>query len=107
MRAQQMNRASTVGLFVLSFTALLTVLLGMVLPAALNGQIPPPEPDEGTGAHIFQLAIVALVPVGLAFLATADWAQPLQIVRQLAVPAVAVVLAFSIVWFFEHYHPAY
>ena len=42
--------------------------------AALSGQPPGREPDEGTGAHIFQLSIAAMVPATLVFLATADWA---------------------------------
>ena len=104
MRGQQINRISTIGLIVLSLTALLTVLLGLALPAVLSGHIPPPEPDEGTGAHIFQLSIAALVPVGFLSLATADWTQPLRSVRRLAFPAAAVVLAFSILFYFEHYY---
>lgn len=107
MRAQQINRVSAIGLIVLSLTALLTVLLGMVLPAVLSGHIPPPEPDEGTGAHIFQLAIVVLVPVGFVFLATADWTQPFRSMRRLAFPAAAVVLAFGILYYFEKYYAAH
>ena len=67
MRGQQVNRASAFALIVLSLTALLDVLL--------LGYTRPPLPDEGAGAHIFQLAIVALVPTGFVFLATADWTQ--------------------------------
>ena len=78
-------------------------MLGLLLPAVLNGQIPPPEPDEGTLAHVFQLSIVALVPMGLVFLATADWTRPLRNVWRLAFPATAVVLAFSILYYFEKY----
>jgi hypothetical protein len=107
MSPQQINRVSTIGLVVLSLTAFVTVLLGLVLPALLSGQIAPPEPDEGTGAHIFQLSIVALVPMGLIFLATADWTRPLRNVWRLALPAVAVVLAFGILYYFETYYPAH
>jgi len=107
MRAEQINRVSTIGLFVLSLTAFVTVLLGLVLPAVLSGQIPPPEPDEGTGAHIFQLSIAALVPMGFVFLATADWTEPLRSMRRLAFPAAAVVLAFGILYYFETYYPAH
>ncbi len=103
MGAQQVNRSSTAGLVVLSLTALLTVLVGLVLPAVLHGHLPPPEPDEGTSAHIFQLSIVALVPMGFLFLATADWTQPLRSVRRLAFPAAAVTVAFGILYYFEHY----
>ena len=107
MRAQQINRVSSIGLIVLSLTALVTVLLGMVLTAVLSGHITPPEPDEGTGAHVFQLSIASLVPMGLVFLATADWTQPLRSVRRLAFPAAAVVLAFGILYYFEKYYPAH
>jgi hypothetical protein len=100
MRAQQVNRASTIGLIVLSLTALLDVLL--------LGYTRPPLADEGTGAHIFQLSIVALVPTGLLFLATADWTQPVRAVRRLALPAIVVVLAFAALFYLEHYfYPAH
>ncbi len=56
MRAQQINRASTIGLVVLPLAVLLTVLPA-ALRAVLTGQMPTPQPDEGTGAHIFQLSI--------------------------------------------------
>jgi hypothetical protein len=100
MLAQQINRVGGIVLSVLSLTALLDVLL--------LGYTQPPLADEGTGAHIFQLSIVALVPTGLAFLATADWTQPVRIVRRLAFPAAVVVLAFAALYYLEHhYYPAH
>ena len=100
MSTDQINRVSSVAMGALSLTALLDVLL--------LGYTRPPLPDEGTGAHIFQLSIVALLPAGLLFLATADWAQPARIVRRLAVPAVVVVLAFAALYYLEHYfYPAH
>jgi hypothetical protein len=100
MRTQQINRLSSLLLIVLAFTALLDVLL--------VGYTQPPLPDEGTGAHIFQLSIVALVPTGLVFLATADWTQPARPVRRLAFPAVIVILAFAALYYLEHYfYPAH
>ena len=107
MRAQQLNRLSTLGLVVLSLTALLTVL-PFALRAVLTGHIPPPEPDEDTGAHIFQLSIVALAPTGVLFFATADWTQPLRSARRLIFPVVALILAFGILYYFEKvYYPAH
>jgi hypothetical protein len=97
MRAQQINRVSSIGLIVLSLTALLPVLSGY-----LPGH--PPQSDEGAAAHIFQLSIVALVPMTLLFFATADWTQPLRSVRRLAFPAAAVVLAFAALYYLEHYY---
>jgi hypothetical protein len=54
MTGQQINRVSGKFIIVLSLTALLAVL---------SGYFEPPQPDEGTAAHIFQLSIVALVPL--------------------------------------------
>ena len=56
MRGQQINNVSGKVLIVLSLTALLAVL---------SGYTQPPQPDEGAAAHIFQLSIVALVPVAM------------------------------------------
>jgi hypothetical protein len=94
MGKQQINRVSGKILIVLSFAALLAVLSGYTQPA---------QPDEGTAAHIFQLAIVALVPIISLFLATANWSQPFGSVRTLAVPATASVLAFVSLYYLEHY----
>src|SRR5579862_1005271 len=90
----RLNRVSTLGLIVLSLTALMMVL-PFVLFNLMTGHVPPPQTDEGTDIHIFQFAIVALLPVGLIFLVTADWAQPLRSLRRLALPAAMVLLAFS------------
>jgi hypothetical protein len=94
MRGPQINRLSGKVLIVLSSIALLTVL---------SGYTQPPQPDEGAGAHIFQLSIVALVPIILLFLATADWRQPLRSARPLAFPAAALVFAFGALYYLEHY----
>ena len=94
MRVEQINRASSRVLIVLSLTALFAVL---------SGYAQPPQPDEGTAAHIFQLSIVALVPMIILFLATADWRLPLRSARLLAVPAGALVLAFGALYYLEHY----
>jgi len=96
MQRAEINRLSTIGLVVLSLTALLDVLL--------LGYTRPPLPDEGTGAHIFQLSILALVPTGLLFLATADWTRPTRTVRRLVFPAALVVLAFAALYYLEHYY---
>lgn len=97
MDAPEINRASSAGLLVLSLIALVTVLIGFTQP---------PLPDEGTGAHIFQLSIVLLAPTGLVFLATADWTRPLDAARRLVAPGVAVVLAFAALYYLEHYYYA-
>jgi hypothetical protein len=93
MRGQHINRVSTRILIFLSLAALLTVL---------SGYVQPPQPDEGSAAHIFQLSIVALGPTILLFLATADWKQPLRSERPLASPAGALVVAFGALYYLEH-----
>jgi hypothetical protein len=94
MHAQQINRVAGRVIIVLSLTALLAVL---------SGYLQPPQPDEGSAAHIFQLAIVALVPIILLFLATADWRRPSRSTRPLALPVAALVVAFSALYYLEHY----
>jgi len=94
MRGQQINRVSGKLLIVPSLTALLAVL---------SGYTQPPQRDEGAAAHIFQLSIVALVPMFFFFLATADWRQPLRNARPLAFPAAALFLAFGALYYLEHF----
>jgi membrane protease YdiL (CAAX protease family) len=94
MRAQQINRVSGKVIIVLSVIALLAVI---------SGYLQPPQPDEGTAAHIFQLSMVALVPTILLFLATAEWKKPWRSVRPLAFSASALVLAFAALFYLEHY----
>jgi len=94
MREQQINRLSGRVILFLSLLALLTVMIGYTRP---------PLPDEGALAHVFQLSVVALVPMILLFLVTADWKQPLQSARRLAFPAAALVVAFAALYYLEHY----
>jgi ABC-type uncharacterized transport system permease subunit len=94
MRGQQINRVSGKVLIVLSLTALLAVL---------SGYTQPPQSDEGVAAHIFQLSIVAVLPMILLFLATADWRQPLRNLRPLAFPVAVLVFAFGSLYHLEHY----
>ena len=93
MRTERVNRLSGAGLIALSFTALLVVLWGYTQP---------PLPDEGTGAHIFQLSVAALVPVTIVFLGSADWKQPRRTTWPLALAAAALVLAFGALYYLEH-----
>ena len=96
MNSQRINRVSGRIVILLSVIALLTVFSGYLHP-------PQHETDEGAAAHIFQLSIVALVPMILLFLGTADWKQPRQSARALAFPAVALVVAFGALYYLEHY----
>jgi prepilin signal peptidase PulO-like enzyme (type II secretory pathway) len=94
MTQLQINRLSGRLVFFLSLIALLAVL---------SGYTHPPQADEGTAAHIFQLSIVLVVLTGLLYFATADWDKPLQSARPLALPAVAIALAFAALYYLEHY----
>jgi peptidoglycan biosynthesis protein MviN/MurJ (putative lipid II flippase) len=94
MEAQPINRVCGSVLIALSLTALLAVLTGYAQAT---------QPDEGTGAHIFQLAIVAVVPAMLLFFVTADWRQKWRSARPLIIPVVALVLAFAALYYLEHY----
>jgi hypothetical protein len=94
MRVQQINRISGRVLIILALIALVTVI---------SGYFGPRQSDEGAAAHIFQLSIVTLLPIGLLFFATADWKAPLRSTRILVIPAGVVVLAFGALYYLEHY----
>jgi hypothetical protein len=100
MQEEKINRVSAIVLIVLSLIALFDVLL--------LGYTRPRLSDEGAGAHIFQLSMIALVLAGFLFLSTADWTQPVRIVRRLAFPVVVAILAFAALFYLEHYfYPAH
>jgi hypothetical protein len=100
MDAARINRLSAIALTVFAAVALLDVLV--------VGYTQPPLADEGAGAHIFQVSILALAPFGLLMLVTADWSAPVRIAQRLALPAVVVVLAFAALYYLEHYfYPAH
>jgi hypothetical protein len=89
------HRASGVALTVLSCTALLTIAIGVL-------QRQPPQPDEGTLAHIFQLSVGLAGLTLLVFLATWDRDQSPRSVRTLIVSGIVLVLAFGALYYFEH-----
>jgi hypothetical protein len=101
------NRTSSVAFTVLCVTAFGTVFQAVVR-GLIAGHVPPPEADEGTAAHIFQLAVVGAVGVGLILVATTDWRHPWRGIRPILLPGVALVLAVAIVFYFENiYYPAH
>ena len=103
MTGQRIRRVSGGVMIGLSLVALVTVLSALRVSFRPFSIYPKPSlPDEGTQAHIFQLSIVALAPAIVIFLATADWKRPLQTARPLAISAVAVVIAFGLLYYFEH-----
>jgi hypothetical protein len=94
MLSQRLNRFSRTCLIAFPLIALLTVL---------TGYLQAPQPDEGWGAHIFQLSIVLFGGTLLVYLTTADWKQPIRSARALLVPGSVLVLAFAALFYLEHY----
>lgn len=79
-----------------------TALAVAALLAVLSASPGPPARDEGTAAHIFQLAVMgAVLALGL-FLATADWRRPWPAVRRLVTPVAVLAVAFRVLYMFEH-----
>ncbi len=101
MKMQTVNRVSGYVVFGLALFAMFLVIGATVL-VMLGLFNPAPGGDEGTAARLFQLAIVLLLPAGLAFLVTADWSRPLAVVKRLVVPGAAVVVAFAVLYVMEH-----
>jgi len=101
MRNQTINRVSSYVVLGLSLFAMFLVW-GATILTMLGMFNPSPDGDEGTAAHLFQLAIGLLLPTGLAFLVTADWRQPLKVAKRLVLPAVALLLAFMTLYYMEH-----
>jgi len=95
MHAIRLHRLSARILLMLSLIALLTVG---------TGYFQPPQQDEGTAAHIFQSTIVLSALAGILFLTTADWRQPGQSIRAIALPASVLLLAFAALYYLEHFY---
>jgi hypothetical protein len=102
MSNQTINRVS--GRIVLGLSLFAMFLVGGATILTLLGMFnPSPDGDEGTAAHLFQLTIALLLPSGLTFLVTANWRQPLQVAKRLALPALALVVAFMTLYYMEHW----
>ena len=100
MSEQNVNRISGFLVLGLSLFAM-ALVVGATILASLGRLNPAPDGDEGTLAHLFQLAIVMLVPAGLTFLITANWERPLGVAKRLVVPAAALLVAFSTLYYME------
>ncbi len=95
MDREKINRISGIVPIVLSLIA-----FGVVIVSVLTGW-GKGDADEGAGAHIFQLLIVAEVPFILVFIATADWKKVGRVAGLIALQAAALALAFAPVAFFK------
>ena len=93
------NRFSSWAMHVLSLFAACLVVGATVLTKLGRLQ---PSADEGTAAHLFQLAVALSVPAGLVYLLSADWRRPGRVVMGLLVPALALVVAFATLYSMEH-----
>jgi hypothetical protein len=91
----RLNRITGIALIVLSLIALSPLVFAYLVPQ-------PPQDDEGTLAHIFQIAVVLQLPVLVVFLATADWDHPLRSLRPTAVQFAVMAVAFTALYQFEH-----
>ena len=97
-----MNTNPTRGLH--RFGALAVLFLSIVaLATVLTGIGRPPEPDEGTAAHVFQLSVAAILPALLLYLFTADMQRPWREARWLAIAGVVLGLAFTLLYWMEHH----
>ena len=101
MGNQKINRICCSLIHALSLFAMLLVICATIL--VLLGEFnPAPGGDEGTPARLFQLTILLLMPAGLTFLATADWRRPKEVFKRLTIPTVALVIAFSTLYYMEN-----
>lgn len=91
---ETINRISAAAPVAMSLAAFVLVVLAVAGGARR-------EPDEGTGAHIFQLLIAGQLPFVLAFLATADWDRWQRVAGPLALQVGALALAFAPVAYFN------
>ena len=94
MSREAMNRVSGRVAFALSMIALLTVV---------SGYFQPPPIDEGSAAHIFQIAVAAFVLLVPISVSTANWHRPLRSARPVMMSGAALTLAFGAFDYLEHY----
>jgi len=93
------NRISSWVVHILSLFAMCLVVGATALTKI--GKLHPSR-DEGTAAHLFQIAVALLLPAGLVFLLSADWRKPGRVALRLVAPAIALVIAFSTLYYMEH-----
>lgn len=96
MNVPWLARAAGGATILLALIALGTLLVGLSQPPQ------PPAADEGTLAHIFQLALGLMLPASLLFLAAADWSRPFVAVRPLAIAGVLAAAALVLLYTAEH-----
>ena len=95
MTRQDLNRLSGIAPVILSLLGFAIILV--VVTTGWERHLP----DEGAAAHLFQLLVVAQVPLFLLFLWTADWTRKRTIVAFLVCQAAALLLALGSLAFFR------
>ncbi|MGH6890558.1 MAG: hypothetical protein ACREHF_15460 [Rhizomicrobium sp.] len=95
MTRQQLNRICGIAPIVMSILALSIALAAGVFGWERG------HTDEGSLAHVFQLLIIAQVPLVTVFLVTADWTLLGRFARTIAIQVLAVILAFAPVAYFK------
>jgi hypothetical protein len=78
------------------------LVVGGTVLVKLHRLDPAPGGDEGTAAHLFQIAVALLLPAGVLYLVTADWLRPVRVALRLLVPAIALIIAFATLYYMEH-----
>ena len=84
------------------FSGLVLFLSAVLLADVASGFLGPRQPptaDEGTQAHIFQIAIALMFPIWLAALVTT---RSVRAAWPLAVGAASVIVSFAAVYALEH-----
>lgn len=80
------------------YVAATAIGLSLFAAAIIVGNVAagaPPEPDENTWAHLFQLAMAAQLPMGVLFLALADWSRRQRVIVLFGAQIVATAMAFA------------
>jgi uncharacterized membrane protein len=98
MSPRQINRLSSIGISVVALTAALAVAPSALISFLSRSNWPTRE-EQADLIGVFLLVMLALVPMIVLFFATANWREPSRIVRRLAFPAVALVFAFSVLYY--------
>ena len=94
MNRQSVNRVCTAVPLILSLMACVWVLGNVAGGARAGG-------GEGLGFKVFWLLILAQVPFGIGYLATADWKRQPKVATSIVLQLAALVLAFAPVAYFK------
>lgn len=94
MNRQSVNRVCTAVPLILSLMACVWVLGNVAGGARAGG-------GEGLGFKVFWLLILAQVPFGIGYLATADWKRQPKVATSIVLQVAALFLAFAPVAYFK------